>query len=101
MSVRADREDHDYGASTMRARAQRLRALAVELERTPAMSLEQIAGADTWRSPRADACCHRLVADQTRVLHAADDLRWAALQLERCATAIEVEQTRIRALAAS
>ena len=85
----------------MRARAQRLRALAVELERTPAMALEQIAGADTWRSPRADACCHHLVADQARILHVADDLRWTALQLERCAIDIETEPTNIHALEAS
>ncbi len=85
----------------MRARAQLLRALAVELERTPAMALERFAGADTWRSPRADACGHELVADQTRMLHAADELRWTALQLERCANDVEGELARLRAPAAS
>jgi hypothetical protein len=88
-------------ASTMRARAQLLRALAVELERTPAMALEQFAGADTWRSPRADECHSELVADQTRIHHAADELRWTALRLERCATDVEGELARLRALEAS
>jgi hypothetical protein len=88
-------------ASTMRARAQRLRALAVELERTPGMTLEQIAGVDTWRTPRAEACFHLLVVDQTRILHAADDLRWTALQLERGATDVERELARISVLEAS
>ena len=32
-----------------------------------------------------------LVADQTRMFHAADDLRWTALQFERCATDLECE----------
>ena len=88
-------------ASTLRARARQLRALAVELERTPAMALERFAGGDTWRSPRADVCAHELVADQTRILHAADDLRWTALQFERCATDLECELARLQALEAS
>ncbi|HWM20474.1 MAG TPA: hypothetical protein VNO51_12360 [Ilumatobacteraceae bacterium] len=88
-------------ASTLRARATQLRALAVELERTPAMALERFAGTDTWRSPRADVCAHELIADQTRILHAADDLRWTALRLERCATDLECELARLRALEAS
>ena len=88
-------------ASTLRARARRLRALAVELERTPAMALERFAGPETWRSPRADACAHELVADQTRILHAADELRWTALQFERFATDLECELARHRALEAS
>ena len=85
----------------MRARAQHLRALAVELERTPAMALERFAGTDTWRSPRADVCCNQLVADQTRMFHAADDLRWTALRLEQRATEVEGELARLRALDAS
>ena len=85
----------------MRARAQRLRALAVELERTPGMALEQFAGVDTWRSPRAETCCHLLAADQTRILHAADDLRWTALQIERRANDVDSQLARMRALEAS
>ena len=88
-------------ASTLRARARLLRTLAIELERTPAMALERYAGSDTWRSPRADACGHELVADQTQILHAADELRWTALQLERCATDLECDLARVQALDAS
>ena len=88
-------------AATLRARAAQLRALAVELERTPALALERFAGVETWRSPRADVCAHELLADQTRILHAADDLRWTALQFERCATDLECELARLRALDAS
>jgi hypothetical protein len=87
--------------SKLRMRAGLLRALAVELERTPAMALERFAGPDTWRSPRADACDHELGAAQTRMFHAADDVRWTALQFERCATDIECELARLRALDAS
>ncbi len=88
-------------ASTLRARARLLRTLAIELERTPAMALERYAGTDTWRSPRADACAHELVADQTQMFHAADELRWTALHLERCATDIECDMARVQALHAS
>ena len=88
-------------ASTLRARARLLRTLAIEIEATPAMALERYAGADTWRSPRADACWHELVADQTRLLHAADELRWTAMRLDRWATDIECDMARIQALDAS
>jgi hypothetical protein len=84
-------------ASTLRARAQLLRALAVELERTPAMTLERFAGPDTWRNPRAAACAHDLFADQSRLFHAADDLRWTAMQLERRAADVEYETVRLGA----
>lgn len=87
--------------SMMRARAQLLRTLAVELERTPALALERFAGADTWHSPRADACRDQLISDQTRLLHAADELRWTALRLERCAADVEGELARLSALDAS
>jgi hypothetical protein len=83
-------------ASTLRARARLLRMLAIELERTPVMALERFAGDDTWRSPRAAACGHELVAGQTRLLHAADDLRWTAMQFERCATDLESDLARRR-----
>jgi hypothetical protein len=88
-------------ASTLRARARLLRTLASELEATPVMALERFAGADTWRSPRADVCGQELVADQTRMLHAADELRWTAMRLERWATDIECDLARIQALNAS
>jgi hypothetical protein len=88
-------------ASTLRARARLLRMLAVELERTPAMSLERFAGDDTWRSPRAATCGHELVGGQTRLLHAADELRWTAMRFERCATDIECDLARRRAPDAS
>ena len=87
--------------STLRMRARLLRALAVELERTPAMALDRYAGTDTWRSPRADACDRELVVDQTRMFHAADELRWTALQFERCANDIDCELMRLQALEAS
>jgi hypothetical protein len=85
-------------ASQLRARARLLRALAVELEGTPAMALERFAGPDTWRSPRADVCDQELGAVQTHMFHAADEMRWTALQFERYATDIECELARIRAL---
>ena len=71
--------------AALRARAAGLRDLAVELERTPAMSLGRFAGPDTWRSPRAEACVRQLSSDQARVLDVAEELRWTASRLERAA----------------
>ena len=42
-----------------------------------------------------------LVADQTQMFHAADELRWTALHFERCATDIECDMARVQALHAS
>ncbi|MGH9132987.1 MAG: hypothetical protein ACRDZZ_03560 [Ilumatobacteraceae bacterium] len=91
----------NHEASLLRSRAQALRALAIELERTPAMELERFAGTDTWRSPRADACGNQLIADQMSVFHAADDLRWTAMRFEQRAIDLEREVARLRALNAS
>jgi hypothetical protein len=76
-------------AERLRWRCVELRRLADAIERTPLLSLERHAGPETWRSAAADECRAELSADQARLLHAAEDLRWAAWQLERRAAELE------------
>ena len=78
----------------LRVRARSLRTLATELERTPAMSLDQDAGPDTWQLPRGHACLAGLLVHQAHLHQAADDLRWLAHRLD--ARAHELEVARLR-----
>ncbi|MCU0259526.1 MAG: hypothetical protein MUE78_00775 [Ilumatobacteraceae bacterium] len=76
-------------AHHLRDRARALRALATEIERTPAMSLDRHAGPDTWRTPRADLCRAVLRTGQHQLHRAADELRWVAHRLELEAASVE------------
>jgi hypothetical protein len=73
----------DATSSRLRTRARALRDLASTIERTPAMSLDQAAGDDTWRGQRPLLCHNVLVANLAQLHGAVDDLRWRAWQLER------------------
>lgn len=75
--------------STLHHRAATLRALAATIERTPATTLEQLAGDDTWRGPRPLLCRNILVANLAQLHAAADDLRQHAWRLERQARELE------------
>ena len=75
--------------STLRQRAAALRTLATAIERTPAMSLEHLAGDDTWRGPRPLLCHNVLVANLAQVHAAIEDLRVQAWSLERQAHELE------------
>jgi hypothetical protein len=70
-------------SSTLHHRAATLRALAAAIERTPATSLDQLAGDETWRGPRPLLCHNVLVANLAQLHAAADDLRANAWRLER------------------
>ncbi len=78
-----------HGAAELRARAHRLRQLAVAIEATPAMRLERFAGDDTWRGPRPHLCRDLLRRNLAQLHQAADDLRWRAYVLEERAAACE------------
>jgi hypothetical protein len=73
----------DPQADDYRRRAIELRRLANHLETTPLLSLHRWAEEDTWSSPRADECRDLLIADQSRVRRAVDDLRDQAWWYER------------------
>ena len=82
----------------LRARARALRRLALQIETTPAMSLETYTGPNTWQSPKAELCQSILLVNQAQVLRAADELRWHAHRFELRATDIEVDRARLGAL---
>jgi hypothetical protein len=90
--VTTSREHHHPHPAAFRARAQALRSLANELERTPVMSLDQDAGPDTWQSPRADVCRWVLGVNQAQLRRAIEELRWNARSLESQALELEHEQ---------
>ena len=76
-------------SSTLHHRAATLRALATAIERTPATTLEHLAGDDTWRGQRPLLCHNVLLANLAQLHSAADDLRAHAWQLERQARDLE------------
>lgn len=78
-------------AAILRRRARRLRALASSIERTPAMTLERHAGADTWRGGRPLLCNNLLLSNLARLHHEVDGLRWQAYLFERRATDLEAQ----------
>ena len=82
-----------HGAE-LRARAQRLRQLAVTMEATPAMRLERHAGEDTWRGSRPHLCRDLLRRNLMQLHRAAEDLRWRAYLLEQRAAAVEAIAVR-------
>ena len=78
-----------HAAAELRARAHRLRRLAVDIEATPAMRLERFAGDETWRGSRPHLCLDLLRRNLAQLHRAADDLRWRAYLLEERAAACE------------
>jgi hypothetical protein len=71
-----------------------LRALAAHLECTPAVTLAEVAGPDTWQSPRVEMCRGILRANLTQLARAVDELRWTAHRLEIQAADLEVARAR-------
>ena len=76
-------------AARSRRRADRLRALAVDLERSPMLRLDLVAGVDTWRGPTADASVADLRRLQHRVHVEIERIRSAAWWFERHADELE------------
>jgi len=85
-------------SSTLHHRAATLRALATAIERTPATTLQQLAGDDTWRGDRPLLCHNVLVANLAQIHSAADDLRAYAWQLERQARDLDAAALQVPAL---
>lgn len=85
-------------SSTLHHRAATLRALASAIERTPATTLEQFAGDDTWRGERPLLCHNVLVANLAQLHSAVDDLRAHAWQLERQARELDAAALQAPAL---
>jgi hypothetical protein len=79
-----------HTAQTLRHRARGLRHLAIEIERSPVLSLHQHADAATWRGTHPQFCVNLLRTHQARLHHDADDLRWQAYLLEQ--RALEAER---------
>jgi hypothetical protein len=82
-------------SSTLHHRAATLRALADAIERTPATTLEHLAGDDTWRGERPLLCHNVLVANLAQLHAAADDLRAHAWQLERQARDLDAAALQV------
>jgi hypothetical protein len=78
----------------LRTRARTLRALATQLECTPAVALAEVAGPDTWQSPRVEVCRWILGANLAQLTRAVDQLRWTAHRLETRATDLELSRAR-------
>jgi hypothetical protein len=76
-------------ASQLRLRARQLHELARTIESTPAMSLDQYAGDDTWRGHRPTLCRAVLLSNQHQVHDAVEELRWQAHRLEQHAQELE------------
>ena len=77
-------------STTLRHRAAALRALATTIEGTPAMSLEQLSGDDTWRGDRPLLCHNVLVANLAQLHASVEDLRAHAWNLDQQAHALEI-----------
>jgi hypothetical protein len=73
----------DHTAHTLRQRARRLRQLAIEIERSPVLSLHQHADQATWRGTHPQFCVNLLRTHQARLHHEAGDLRRQAYLLEQ------------------
>jgi len=71
---------HPY-ASVLRLRAANLRHLAAAIERSVVMTLDEVAGDDTWSSPRARLCETMLARNLQQLHQAADDLRDTAFRM--------------------
>lgn len=78
-------------AERLRRRAATLRELAARVERAAVMRLHELAGPDTWRTPRGELCRNLLVANQSQARHAIDELRRVARRFEEHAAQIEAD----------
>lgn len=74
----------------LRRRAASLRDLAARLATTPALTLDGVAGHDTWDSPRAELCRRLWRANRAQLLAAIDDLHARARRLDRQADHVEL-----------
>lgn len=79
-----------HAADLARRRARRLRSIAVRIEHSPVMRLEQFAGDDTWTGPSPELCQSTLRTNLAQLHRAADELRWQAWLFEQRANALDL-----------
>jgi hypothetical protein len=75
-------------AHQLRQRAAALRRLMLEIDRSPVMQLDALAGEDTWSFPAAERCRELLAADVQALHQVVEDLRSVAWRLEQAADAL-------------
>ena len=85
-------------ASVLRQRAATLRELAGSIERSIVMSLEDLAGDQTWSSPRARLCEAMLARNLYQLHRAADYLRETAFRMQERAGELDLS-VRMRSAA--
>ena len=83
-----DTPHHPY-ASVLRQRAATLRDLARSIERSIVMTLDELAGDQTWSTPRARLCEAMLARNLHQLHRAADDLRDTAFRMHTRAGELE------------
>ncbi len=76
-------------APALRARANRLRFLALQLEGATALGLATLAGPTTWVGPTPDQCAADMRAMRTNLMNNAGWLRMLARRLDQQAIAAE------------
>lgn len=76
-------------ADHARRRARHLRSIAVRIEQSPVMWLEQFAGDDTWAGRRPLLCRATLQANLAQLHRSADELRWQAYVFEQRAVQLD------------
>jgi hypothetical protein len=79
----------DVAARRLRMRSAHLRALADRLDDTPAATLGVAVSTDTWRGPVADQLAAQARRFRSRLIDAADGLRWQAQLLDEQAAAFD------------
>lgn len=89
---------HHPHASVLRQRAAALRDLARSIECSIVMTLDELAGDETWSSPRARLCEAMLARNLHQLHRAADDLRDTAFRMQARAGELE-HALRIRGAA--
>jgi hypothetical protein len=80
---------HHPHASVLRQRAATLRELAGSIERTIVTTLDELAGGETWSTPRARLCEAMLARNLHQLHRAADELRDTAFRMQARAGELE------------
>jgi hypothetical protein len=87
-SMNHDTPHHPH-ASVLRQRAATLRELAGSIERSILTTLDELAGPETWSTPRARLCEAMLTRNLHQLHRAADDLRDSAFRMQARAGELE------------
>jgi uncharacterized protein YukE len=80
-------------AQALRTRAQQLRHTASRIDASSALTVNRLAGPETWIGPAAQACLDFLVTLRRQVETSSETLRDAARRLEQRADEIDLRQS--------